>query len=80
MIYTIATLEDQIGTILSLVKDGNQYRVELYDKERHNGRSTEKVDTIDAAYKIFERLVEPLVKGEYSFEDRYKLLTGEEVE
>jgi len=78
--YTLVHMEAvQRGDYISIEKSGNKYLVFLGHKR--DGEESEFVhkefDSLQAAYKVYEKLSLWLVFGLYSFKDRKSyLLTG----
>jgi hypothetical protein len=74
MIYTIACLEEVQGTIqLNFVKTGNKYLVGIYNKETTEYEH-KTYETIEAAYKVFEKLSKAIIEGCYSYQARKEML------
>lgn len=74
MHYTITTMEDFNGSqSLKLNKAGNQYQVYFYNKG--SSKATSKTfKTIEEAERAFFRIASCFIHGDYSAEDRAKML------
>lgn len=78
MNYTIAWLEEaHSGFNMDYGKNGNKYYISVHDKESGIYRSRE-FERQDEAVQIFVLLTAAVCRGEYSFEDRVKILMGGE--
>lgn len=76
MYYTMTSLEDHVfHQRLSIDKNGNKYVVGIHDRDT----STYKHRTFDnlaEAEQKFLYLARCIIHGNYSFEDRVKILEG----
>lgn len=74
MNYTKASLEDVQGNIeVNLDKDGNQYLVGIRHAETKE-YTHKTFDTLESAYKVFEKLSKAIIMGDYSYEQRKSFL------
>lgn len=74
MIYTIAILEDVQGNLkLIFDKNGNKYTVSIYNTETKEDTST-TFDTIQDAYKVFEKLSSWFIFSYYSEKNKRQFL------
>lgn len=77
MNYTIATTKEVHGNLcLNIDKNGNEYAVGLFNEEtkEYTHRSFK---TIDDALTVYKTLVELIVKGYGTEEDKRNVLKGE---
>lgn len=74
MYYTIAVLEDvHNGQKFEFNKNGNEYTISLYDEES-GVYVTKDYKTNEGAIKAYQRLMEAVLTGCYSFEQRKQFL------
>lgn len=74
MYYTIAVLEDvHNGQKFEFNKNGNEYTISLYDEES-GVYVTKDYKTNEGAIKVYQRLMEAVLTGCYSFEQRKQFL------
>lgn len=74
MIYNITSTEDYASSqVLQLIKNGNKYRVELYNKETKELAGI-LLDNIEQATSIYKKFVDFMIRGHYSFEQRKNIL------
>ena len=75
MNYTIATFEQVHGNLnIDISKSGNKYVVGIWDKEEH--ASTNKTfDSLQDAYKVYEKLISWCVFGYYTDKAKKQFLT-----
>ena len=83
MYYTIASLESpHTGDRLDINKNGNKYIVYLTHKDEDSGEpyslhAHREFDSLNDAYKVFEKLSSWIIYGFYDFYHRREyLLTG----
>lgn len=70
MYYTIASTEDLNNKVtVDFSQRGNKYSVELYNRETKDFTHKEFAK-IEDALNLYQRLVEAIVTGCYSYEDR----------
>lgn len=76
MHYTVSILSDPIGSqSLNLDKVGNEYLVGIRNED-NTVYKHKRFATIEAAEAKFLYLARCIVRGNYSFEDRVKILFG----
>ena len=74
MHYTIASFEQVYGNLtIDICSSGNQYVVGIWDKEEH-ASTTKTFDSLQEAYKVFEKLVSWCVFGYYKDSDKKEFL------
>ncbi|MBQ5658751.1 MAG: hypothetical protein IIV02_04375 [Peptococcaceae bacterium] len=74
MTTEIACLEDLVlGMTIHLLKSEDRYSI-LMAKNMTGKYASEKFDTIEEAYEMFERLSKAVVIGLYSWEERKAML------
>ena len=74
MIYNITSTEDYASNqVLELIKNGNKYRVELYNRETKELASI-LLDNREQAISIYKEFVDFMISGLYSFEQRKDIL------
>lgn len=74
MIYNITSTEDYASSqVLELIKNGNKYRIELYNRETKKLASI-SLDNIEQATSIYKKFVDFMIRGLYSFEQRKDIL------
>ena len=74
MYYTISIMSDCTGTqSLNHDKVGNEYKVGIRNKDTSTYKHR-KFATIEEAEAKFLYLARCIIRGEYSFEDRVKIL------
>lgn len=74
MTYNIASTEDYASSqVLQLVKNGNKYRVVLYNKATKE-LARIQLENIEQATTIYKKIVDFIIRGLYSFEQRKKIL------
>ena len=74
MIYNITSTEDYASNqVLELIKNGNKYRVELYNRETKELTGI-LLDNIEQATSIYKKFVDFMIRGLYSFEQRKNIL------
>ena len=74
MSYTIATFDQVQGNlIIDISTCGNQWVVSIWDKEEH-ASTTARFDTLEDAYKVYEKMVAWSVFSYYSDEDKKTFL------
>ena len=74
MIYNITSTEDYASNqVLELIKNGNKYRIELYNRETKELASI-SLENREQAISIYKKFVDFMVSGLYSFEQRKNIL------
>ena len=74
MIYNITSTEDYASSqVLQLIKNGNKYRVELYNRETKKLASS-SLENREQAISIYKKFVDFMIRGLYSFEQRKDIL------
>ena len=74
MIYNITSTEDYASNqVLELIKNGNKYRVELYNRETKELAGI-SLENREQAISIYKKFVDFMVSGLYSFEQRKNIL------
>ena len=70
MNYTIASFEQIHGNLnIDISKNGNQYVLGIWDKEKHES-TTSTFETLEDAYKVYEKLISWCVFGYYNDDDK----------
>lgn len=74
MSYTIASFEQVNGNLnIDISTSGNKYVVGIWDKEEHES-TTQTFDSLEAAYKVYEKLISWCVFGFYKDSDKKQFL------
>ena len=74
MIYNITSTEDYASNqVLELIKNGNKYRIELYNRETKELASI-SLENREQAISIYKKFVDFMISGLYSFEQRKNIL------
>ena len=74
MIYNITSTEDYASNqVLELIKNGNKYRIELYNRNTKELASI-SLENREQAISIYKEFVDFMIKGLYSFEQRKNIL------
>ena len=74
MIYNITSTEDYASSqVLELIKNGNKYRIELYNRETKKLASI-SLENREQAISIYKEFVDFMISGLYSFEQRKDIL------
>lgn len=74
MNYNVTSTEDYSSNqVLQLIKNGNKYRVELYNRETKELASIQ-LENIEQATSIYKKFVDFMIRGYYSFEQRKNIL------
>ena len=74
MIYNITSTEDYASSqVLELIKNGNKYRIEIYNRKRKKLASI-SLENREQAISIYKKFVDFMVSGLYSFEQRKDIL------
>ena len=74
MIYNITSTEDYASSqVLELIKNGNKYRIELYNRETKELAGI-SLENREQAISIYKKFVDFMVSGLYSFEQRKNIL------
>ena len=74
MIYTItSTLDYASSQELDLIKNGNKYNINLYNKDTKENTSI-KLENKEQATSIYLKFVEFIINGLYSYEQRKRIL------
>lgn len=74
MNYNITNTEDYASSqVLQLIKNGNKYRVELYNKNTKELAHIQ-LENIEQATTIYKKIVDFMIRGLYSFEQRKNIL------
>ena len=74
MNYTIASLKDIHNNIaLDLVQNGNKEEVHLYNEETRELTCSRTLESNEAT-KLYLKMTEIIIKCEYSYEDRKKMI------
>lgn len=77
MTYNIISTEDYASNqVLELIKNGNEYRVELYNRETKECVRI-SLKNIEQAISIYKKFVDFMISGHYSFEQRANILKNE---
>ena len=77
MTYNIISTEDYAGNQeLELIQNGNEYRVELYNRETKECVRI-SLKNIEQATTIYKKFVDFMIRGHYSFEQRANILKNE---
>lgn len=72
MSYTIMhTVDTASGMGLALTKIGNEYRVEIHHEREHSAKTFE---TLNDAYKAYEKISYCIAFGLYSVQQRREML------
>ena len=74
MNYNVTSTEDYASNqVLQLIKNGNKYRVELYNRGTKELASIQ-LENIEQATSIYKKFVDFMIRGYYSFEQRKNIL------
>ena len=74
MNYTIASFEQVHGNLnIDISASGNKYVVGIWDKEKHES-TTKTFDSLQDAYKVYEKLISWCVFGYYKDSDKKQFL------
>ena len=74
MTYNIISTEDYAGSQeLELIKNGNKYIVQLYNRETKECVRI-LLENIEQAISIYKKFVDFMIRGHYSFEQRANIL------
>lgn len=74
MNYNVTSTEDYSSKqVLQFIKNGNKYRIELYNRDTKELASIQ-LENIEQATSIYLKFVDFMLKGYYSFEQRKNIL------
>ena len=74
MNYMIASFEQIHGNLnIDISVSGNQYVLGIWDKEKHES-TTSTFETLEDAYKVYEKLISWCVFGYYNDDDKKEFL------
>lgn len=74
MIYNVTSTDDYANKqVLQLIKNGNKYRIELYNRQTEELVGISLEDR-DRAVSIYLKFVDFIIKGHFSFEQRKSIL------